>query len=243
MLRSWDVVSYFALEMSARSVYALCNEMPYPRTLRVLLIASLTLLLALLIAITYHRRRAYRKISGQREIFALAKRRSRESNKPLLVIGDPAPPKTYNGIFGPGYDGGDVCIDVRGCSVDPEKTIIVKARIQDVLRVLPDDSAVIFESEVLEYLQPKDLGPTITDLWRVSGGDLFTSHSNVIDLDTYSRSGQKQAPNPFLVWRTKNTGVMMRTFTAFPPFHNFRFIEYKQKIVDPRRAETYHGAA
>ena len=220
------------------------SQSEFTFALRVLLLASLTILLVLLIVLAYHRERARRKITGQRVIFALAKRRALEAKKPLLVVGDPAPPRTYNGIFGPGYGGGDVCVDCNGCpTADPAQTIQIKARIQDVLRALPTNSAVVFESEVLEYLPPEDLEPTIADLWRVSGGDLFTSHSNVIDLDSYCRVGQRQVPSPFRVWNTRRNGGMMRVFTAFPPFHNFRFIEYPSKKADRKTVEAYHGSA
>lgn len=187
------------------------------------------------------RHRARHKLDGQRRIFTMAKRKARQTGKPLIVVGDPAPPRTLNSAFGAGYDGGDVCIDINGCgTADPTRTLQIKARIQDALRTLPDNSAVIFESEVLEYLQPEDLKLTITDLWRVSGGDLFCAHSNVIDLSAYATTGQRQEPSVFRVWRVRKFGVMMRVFTAFPPFHNFRYIEYSDKKIDRKEAETYH---
>lgn len=209
--------------------------------LRGLVIVLIVIAVAMIAIQEYRRRRAGRKIRGQRAIFAMAKQRARDKGKPLIVIGDPAPPKTYNSSFGAGYDGGDMCIDTNGCeSVARSRALRVRAKVQDVLPLLSNDSAVIFESEVLEYLPEADVEPTISEMKRVSGGDLFCCHSNTIDAAKYAATGELQEPIPFEVWRIRHSGVMRRVFFAFPPFHEFEYIEFPSKKFDELAAQTYH---
>ena len=75
------------------------------------------------------------------------------------------------------------------------------------------------------YLPEADLEPTIAELERVSGGDLFASHSTVINLPKYVATGVRQPISAF------NTRRMMlakprpqRLFTEFPPFGKYRWI-------------------
>ena len=206
-----------------------------------IVIVIIILVAALAAVYGYMRRRGLKKLRGQRIVFAMAEERARETGKPLVVVGDPAPPKTYNARFGAGYGGGDYCIDINGCeSCIGTPTKRVKARVQDALRVMQDNSAVIFESEVLPYLPEKEVAGVIAQMMRVSGGDVFCCHSNIIDLHRYASTGEVQDPDPFEVWRTRNFGVMMRVYYAFPPFHDFKAVEFDGKKFDRERNETYH---
>lgn len=212
-----------------------------PKVLTVLAVLAVLTIVAAAVVVTYVCSRGTKKVRGQRLIFAMAKRRAAETGKPLVVIGDPAPPKTLNALFGAGYGGGDYCIDINGCpSCVEESTVRVKARIQDVLPGLRDNSAVIFESEVLPYISVDEIDGVIAHLWRASGGDLFCSHSNAIDLSRYARTGALQKPSPFHVLRSSKLGAMGRVYYAFPPFHDFKAVEFTNKKFDREKSETWH---
>jgi hypothetical protein len=182
---------------------------------------ALAATIALLIAIIYARGRALKKIRGQSAVYAMAMRRAGETGKPLAVFGDPTAPKTLNARYGAGYGCGDVCIDLNGA---PGCATGVKSSILDWLLDQADNSAVIFESEVLEYIPDKELSVTLSEMRRVSGGDLFASHSNVIDSATYADTGELQPVRAFDVFRMRYLmGDTVRRVKAFPPFHNYEW--------------------
>ena len=176
--------------------------------------------------------RAHVKIRGQTRIFGMAQSRADATGKPLVVVGDPAAPNTFNAWFGAGYGCGDLCVDSNGapsCPVDKRK----RALILDWLLEQADNSAVIFESEVLMYVPVKELKQTINELYRVSGGDLFSSHSNVIDVEEYATTGSRQPVRAFDLFRTRFTGASARVFTAYPPFaRGYEWFEFEGKGYD-----------
>ena len=80
----------------------------------------------------------------RKRIYNLAKQRSYETGKPILVIGDP-----YNdnkSLSKPNYGCGAVCVDLTGCPLCP---IGIKKNLIDYLPTLPDNSYVIFSSCVI----------------------------------------------------------------------------------------------
>jgi hypothetical protein len=95
---------------------------------------------------------------------------------------------------------------------------------------------VIFESEVLECVPRGELAATISEMHRVSGGDLFASHNNVIDAAAYAASGERQPVRDLDVWRMRRMGVTARVAIAFPPFHNYEWIEFTDKAYDAHRS-------
>lgn len=178
---------------------------------------ALVVLAALIAVAAWFIERGFNKVVGQAAIYAEAARRAGQTDKRLVVVGAPHAPRTLNAYIGCGHGCGDLCVDIDGAPGCPN---VAKMPVQEWLAQQPDDSAVIFESEVLMYLPDAELGPTIEELKRVSGGDLFASHSSVINLP---RDG---APVSAL-----NTHRMRlarphprRLFTEFPPFGEYRRI-------------------
>jgi len=104
-------------------------------------------------------------------LYDKAKKRSNETGKPLLVIGNPES-SFKNKLFGTAYGCGDVCLDIVGCGSC--KTSIKSDALQYV-RGLSDNSYVIFESCVLEMIPEKDL--LQTEIERVSGNDTYQVRS------------------------------------------------------------------
>lgn len=103
----------------------------------------------------------------RRDIFNLAQFRAQETGKRLIVVGDPDA-GLINRFIGRDYDCGDLCIDARGClSCDNHG----EGRLEDLLPGLETNSAVIYVSMTLEYVDNMD--KVLAELDRVSGGDVF----------------------------------------------------------------------
>jgi len=115
-----------------------------------------------------------------------ALQKSREVKKPLLVIGNPN--SGFLGSIKSYYGCGDVCVDLVGCD-KCEKSI--KGDILDVLKNLPDNSHVIFESCVLEYIEKPKKKLILNEIKRVSNGLFFevrinpTIIANILDYVPY----------------------------------------------------------
>ena len=91
---------------------------------------------------------------------------SKKLNKPLLVIGDP-----NNGFMSKilsSYSCGDLCLDIVGCKGC--KNQIEGDALQE-LKKMKDNSYIIFESCVLEYIQYNKL--VREEILRVSGNKYF----------------------------------------------------------------------
>ena len=107
--------------------------------------------------------RQYNRIIEYNKAYELSK----ELNKPLLVIGSP-----NNGfssqIFGLTYPCGDLCIDIVGCEGCKNQ---IKGDALQVLKKMKDNSYIIFESCVLEFIQYNKL--VREEILRVSGNKYF----------------------------------------------------------------------
>lgn len=191
------------------------------RPVPLLLGAAVAGLLALAAYVAW---RGHVKKTAQGLVYGEALRRSRASGKPLVVVGDPAAPRTLNAIFGAGNGCGDLCVDVAGAPGCPRAAALP---VLAWLRGQPDDSAVIFESEVLIYVPPAELETTIDELFRVSGGDLFSVHSNAVDSLAYARTGRPQrirnwlASSRFGTWNP----AFLRAFVEYPPHGDYAWLE------------------
>ncbi len=115
-----------------------------------------------------------RKIK-RRIVFSKAKKRTAETGKKLLIIGDP-----YNGVAskstGIDYDCGDLCLDITGCPNCPES---VKGRLEDTIAKINLNEYVIYISCVLEYTN--DLDYIQSFLNKVDPKNLF-----VVNVEWYS---------------------------------------------------------
>jgi hypothetical protein len=109
--------------------------------------------------------RIYRRIS----LYNQAYEKSKLSDKELLVIGNPDSGFINKNIY-KCYDCGDICLDLNGCGDCPNQ---IKGDLLDEIQKLESNKYVVFESCVLEYIDPKDISDVKEQLNRVSGGDLY----------------------------------------------------------------------
>ena len=95
--------------------------------------------------------------------FRLAVERASALGRPLVVIGDPD--GGMHTRLMRAYGCGDVCVDLNGC---PKCQVTVVADItKGPTPGLADDSAVVFVSCVLEYVQ--DLDAALAEISRIAG--------------------------------------------------------------------------
>jgi len=120
-------------------------------------------------------RRAHRRTV----IYNQALERAQEMRLPLVVVGAPDRGATR----GPGC--GDLCLDI-GDSICPR---FIKADIGQHIP-LQDDSAVVFVSCVLEYVE--DYDAAMEELQRVSGGRLYIVRVEPWTLTAYLYPGAKR---------------------------------------------------
>jgi len=154
----------------------------------------------------------YKVQKRKRDIYNLAKKRANETDKLLMVIGDPLNGSFFHRYFthkilGPPYDYGDVCIDLSGC---PEnKGYSIKIPLEDIIHKFHTNSYVIYISQTLEYIDQRILNYVLKELIRVSNKDLFIVNMN-FNNDSYN----------------DRTGTFIRKtcFTKTPPEYNV--IEY-----------------
>ena len=94
------------------------------------------------------------------EMYEAAAARAAELGRPLIVVGAP------DGGMTSGYGCGDATVDLAGSSCP-------NSYAANICTGLPfdDDSAVIYVSCVLEYVD--DYDAAMQELYRVSGGQLF----------------------------------------------------------------------
>lgn len=140
--------------------------------------------------------------ANRRALFAAAKERSRLTGKPLIVVGSPTG-GIVNRLVGRDYGCGSVCVDLVGC---PTCKTAVEAPLETFLPKRGDNSAVIFVSAVLEYVD--EVAPVIAELQRVSGGDLFVVTVEPWTLTSLFYPGAK------------------RQFHSAPPKGDFRWQEF-----------------
>lgn len=103
----------------------------------------------------------------RRQTYERALLRSRETGKPLVVIGAPSA-GAVNCTLGPDYDCGDLCIDIEGC---PGCATAATGPAELVLEGMDTDSAVVFISCTLEYVDDADR--VWREAHRVAGGDVY----------------------------------------------------------------------
>lgn len=137
--------------------------------------------------------RSCHKLSMQHILYDRALALARADGRRLVVIGNPT--GGYVNRHVQVYGCGDICIDIAGCRPCGHETRVLAADALEALRTLPDDSAVVFESEVLEYVV--DLPAVIRELDRVTGGDhtrIFSVHTISIDSWRYHTLGLPAPP-------------------------------------------------
>ena len=143
------------------------------------------------------------KLIHQKKMYNMAKKKAKETGKKLIVIGNPSAPTTVNGEILVTYGCGDICIDIEGCNCKNS----MKEDVFVALKKFPDNSAVIYESEVLEFI-PRDIGPIVKEIERVSGGDMFATHVSGI---RYKSLGDK--------WR------LQHVIAQYPPHKPYKWVD------------------
>lgn len=123
----------------------------------------------IVLVIVYELVLTYTRFIRRKRIFNIAVDKSKEINKPLMVIGDPDNGST-NYLVGRSYECGDICIDITGC---PGCKIGIRQKIEEYLPRLQSNSYVIFISCVLEYVDSDKIDFIISEIKRVSGGNYF----------------------------------------------------------------------
>ena len=101
--------------------------------------------------------------SQRRDYYNRALRKSRETKKPLLVIGDPTKGMSCKWL-GVVYGTGDICIDLEPSLGSSN---VLKAEAIEFLSNMKSNSAIIYVSCVLEYV-PK-IDTLIKEIERVAG--------------------------------------------------------------------------
>lgn len=96
------------------------------------------------------------------DTYKRAEKESKKVNKPLLVVGDPDAGLT-NSMFGRVYGCGDLCVDLNGCGCDKSE----RSDLYEFLKKQKDNSYVIYESCVLEYIPKEKRANIIEEMKRV----------------------------------------------------------------------------
>jgi hypothetical protein len=106
------------------------------------------------------------KLLQQYNLYNLAKIKSKETNKKLLIIGDPS-----GGILNKiiNFNNcGDICIDMNGCKCP----VSIKSKLENILYKYKTGSVVIFESST--FCMIEDIHNIIQECLRISGGDIYS---------------------------------------------------------------------
>jgi hypothetical protein len=122
----------------------------------------------------------------RKNLFLRAQARAKELGRPLIVVGSPTA-GVINRWIGTDYECGDLCIDLQGCATCK---VQVGRAVEEVLPKMPNASAVIFVSCVLEYVD--DVRPVMRELRRVSGNELFVAHVEHWGLTAWMYPGAKR---------------------------------------------------
>lgn len=135
-------------------------------TVLIVFVVLFVLFFDVLIQRPYKRYRYYQK----------AQRLSDFTGKPLMVIGCPNTGGLSSKVYS--YGCGDITLDVLDCQCNNS----VVHDIMGGLKQYTDNSHVIFISAVLEYIESDKLDYVITELKRVSGGNLYVVNlDNILD--------------------------------------------------------------
>ena len=115
----------------------------------------------------------------RKSTFKKAIEKKNETGKQLLVVGSPNN-GGWSSIIGSEYGCGDICTDIIGCSTCDKS---IKGDLLDVLKSISNNSVVIFESCVLEYVS--NLEEIKLEMKRVSGNDIFNVRIGLTLMNIY----------------------------------------------------------
>jgi hypothetical protein len=160
------------------------------------IILLLIIFIALIIKIYYFNIGIQKK-----SLYSIAKKRSIQLNKPLIVIGSPINEE---------YGCGNICIDLHGCNACD---VSIKNKIEDELIKYKTNSCVIYECGVLEVVD--NLG-VIKEMYRVAGGkeNIFAFHH--LKKNIYSKCLQ-------FFYKYRGEGNIQRVVPKYPPENYYSF--------------------
>ncbi|MBU1535360.1 hypothetical protein KKF84_08560 [Myxococcota bacterium] len=174
------------------------------------------------------------KLSMQHILYEKARARALSEGRTLVVIGNPTGGFVNKHVQV--YGCGDVCIDIAGCRPCGMEARVLKADALEALKTIPDNSAVVFESEVFEYVDSMDM--VVRELDRITGGDhtrIFAVHTISIDSWNYHTLGVvMNPPDPAQIEKRRQNrkkyartgeGLARRIIYQFPPRHHYAWTE------------------
>ena len=147
---------------------------------------------------------ALRRFEARRRAFEAAARRASALGRPLVVVGDPDAGAHTRLVRA--YECGDLCIDLRGC---PRCQVMQAADLTaGPVPGVADDSAVVFVSCVLEYVE--DPASAAAELRRMAGSpeNLFIVFVEPWSLTASLYPGARWAGGPL------GDGVSMKPITT-----------------------------
>ncbi len=118
----------------------------------------------LLTTLAYEGAVAMGRFRRRQKQFEAATKRSMETGRQLVVVGDPN--AGLHTRLVQAYDCGAVCVDLNGCPACP---VSIAADITKGVEAIEDDSSVVYVSCVLEYVEA--IEPAIKELKRIAGSE------------------------------------------------------------------------
>ena len=165
--------------------------------------------------------RTYDLHQERKKRFAQAQARAAELSRPLLVVGDPD--SGFITRKWRAYSCGDLCVDLSGCPACPMSMSI---DITQGVPGVPDNSAVVFVSCVLEYTD--DPNAALKHLMRIAGAaeNLFVVTVDPLTLTSFLYPGARWRFEgdkfvPVKPWMKAGVGAAM-TAASFATFFGGR---------------------
>ena len=193
----WAMVAYEVYCQDRRSVAEreinAGRDDSHPFPVRQILGVSIALLVTALLWELYHNvYRHWQRYDGYR----WARARADALERPLIVVGDPVAGATCR-MFGAASGYGDVCMDLTGCPEAPSGVERVGGDARAALAKRPANSAIVFVSFVLEYVD--DPAALYAEAKRVAGG---TANLRVLTVHPYTLCAMDYAEETYATkWR------------------------------------------
>jgi hypothetical protein len=137
----------------------------------------------------------------KKKLYNIAKKKSIELNRPLIVIGSPINEE---------YGCGNICIDLHGCK---NCDISIKNKIENELINYKSNSYVIYECGVLEVVENVNV---VKEMYRIAGGkeNIFALHH--LKNNLYSKILK-------FFYKYRGEGDIQRVVIKYPPENDYSF--------------------
>lgn len=105
------------------------------------------------------------RFQSRKTQYALASEHARASGRQLVIVGDPDAGLHTKLVRAYGCEADAICVDINGC---PQCPVSVKADLtRGPIQEIPDNSAIVFVSAVLEYVN--DFDAAWREIMRMAG--------------------------------------------------------------------------